>query len=246
MTIRINNIKLPLNHEEKELKEAIEKKLRTPFKRITSWEIIRRSVDARRKDRIIFLYHVEVKISGNEEGIIQKLKDNDVMMAKPPKHRPDFQPGPKEMRERPIIIGAGPSGTFAALELARRGYRPIIIERGRDVEQRNKDILNFWRTGELNIHSNVQFGEGGAGTFSDGKLTTRISDSRIDDVFRELLEAGAPEEIMYDYRPHIGTNILRTVAYNMRQKLISSVEKCVSMQLLPTLLSKKEKSKGSS
>ncbi|MFV9511789.1 NAD(P)/FAD-dependent oxidoreductase [Tepidibacillus sp. LV47] len=217
MAIRISNIKLPLEHTERDLVEAIEKKLRVPLKKIKKYEIVKRSIDARRDVR--FVYQIEATLTIDEKKLVEKLRTQDVQIVKEKKKK-ELIPGDKELLYPPIIIGAGPSGLFAALELAKHGYRPLILERGKDVERRSKDILHFWRTGELNIHSNVQFGEGGAGTFSDGKLTTRIKDSRIDQVFQTFVEAGAPKEILYVHKPHIGTDNLKKIVYNLRQRLI--------------------------
>ncbi|KXG42525.1 NAD(P)/FAD-dependent oxidoreductase [Tepidibacillus infernus] len=220
MAIRINNIKLNIDHSEADLIVAIEKKLRLPFKKVKDFEILKRSLDARKKDKVIFVYQIELKLTVDEKKIVERINHPDVQMAKPKKPVLKLLPGNQGLQYPPIIIGAGPSGLFAALELAKHGYKPIILERGRDVERRNKDILHFWRTGELNTNSNVQFGEGGAGTFSDGKLTTRISDSRIDQVFHIFVEAGAPKEILYEHKPHIGTDNLKKIVYNLRRKLI--------------------------
>ncbi len=220
MTIKITNIKLPIDHDEKTLLEAVEKKLRVPAKNIKKQTIVKRSLDARKKDKIFFVYQLEVNLLTDEVKVVNRINHQDVQMVKPKKRDNLLQIGSSPLQYPPVIIGAGPSGLFAGLELAKHGYKPIILERGRDVERRNKDILEFWRTGELNVHSNVQFGEGGAGTFSDGKLTTRISDSRIDDVFHTFVENGAPEQILYDHKPHIGTDYLKKIVYNLRKKLI--------------------------
>ena len=221
MTIKITNIKLPIDHVEKALIQALEKKLRVPEAKIKDYQIIKRSIDARKKDKVFFVYQLEANLLIDEQKIVKRVNHQDVQMVKPKKRdNIILQTGTKELQYPPIVIGAGPSGLFAALELAKYGYKPIILERGRDVERRNKDILDFWRTGELNVNSNVQFGEGGAGTFSDGKLTTRISDSRIDDVFHTFVENGAPEQILYDHKPHIGTDYLKKIVYNLRKKLI--------------------------
>ncbi|WP_339060580.1 NAD(P)-binding protein [Tepidibacillus marianensis] len=208
MAVRISNIKLPIDHKEQDLTDEIEKKLRTPFKKIKKYEIIKRSIDAR-KGNVLFVYQVEAVLEADEMKLVEKLHSQDVQIAKEIKGQKPLNPGDEELLYPPIVIGAGPAGLFAALELAKHGYKPLILERGKDVDRRNKDILHFWRTGELNIHSNVQFGEGGAGTFSDGKLTTRIKDSRIDQVFQTFVEEGAPKEILYEHKPHIGTDYLK-------------------------------------
>lgn len=220
MSLRINNIKLSIDHSEQDLLDAIEAKLKVPIKKLKKYSIIKRSIDARKKDKVIFVYQIEADLHIDENGLVKKLNNNDVQLAKKTKQKEKLIPGDREITNQPIVIGAGPSGIFAALKLAEYGYKPIVLERGKDVENRYKDILHFWKTGELNVNSNVQFGEGGAGTFSDGKLTTRISDSRIDEVFHEFVKAGAPEEILYEHKPHIGTDNLRKMVYNLRMKLI--------------------------
>jgi len=219
MAVRISNIKLPIDHQEQNIRDAIEKKLRVPFKKIKSYEIVKRSIDAR-KGNVQFVYQIEAILVVDEKKLVERLHTQDVQMVKEIKGQKSLNPGDKELLYPPIVIGAGPAGLFAAVELAKHGYKPLILERGKDVDQRNKDIIHFWRTGELNVHSNVQFGEGGAGTFSDGKLTTRIKDSRIDQVFQTFVEEGAPKEILYEHKPHIGTDYLKKIVYNLRQRLI--------------------------
>lgn len=220
MTIRLNNLKLHLDHTEQDLREAVEKKLRLPIAKVKSYEIVKRSLDARKKNNIIYVYQLEAELHTDEKQLVQKLNDPDVQIVKPKKEKTSILPGDRELEVPPIIIGAGPAGLFAALELAKQGFKPLILERGKDVDRRNKDILHFWKTGELNTNSNVQFGEGGAGTFSDGKLTTRIKDSRIDQVFQTFVEFGAPKEILYEHKPHIGTDYLKKILVRLRQKLI--------------------------
>lgn len=220
MTIRINNLKLHLDHTEQELKEAVEKKLRLPIAKVKSYDIVKRSLDARKKNNIIYVYQLEAELLTDEKQLVKKLSDADVQIVKLKKEKTSILPGDRELEVPPIIIGAGPAGLFAALELAKQGYKPLILERGKDVDRRNKDILHFWKTGELNTNSNVQFGEGGAGTFSDGKLTTRIKDSRIDQVFQTFVEFGAPKEILYEHKPHIGTDYLKKILVRLRQKLM--------------------------
>ncbi len=220
MGLKITNIKLDIDHNETDFIKAIEKKLKLPFKKVKKYEIIKRSIDARKKDKVLFVYQVEVDLTIDEHNFLKKLNSKDVILIKQKKEWRELIPGDQHLQYPPVVVGAGPSGLFAALELAKAGYKPIILERGKDVESRYKDIIHFWRTGELNVNSNVQFGEGGAGTFSDGKLTTRIKDSRIDQVFQTLVEGGAPKEILFEHKPHIGTDKLRKVVYSLRRKLI--------------------------
>ncbi|WP_416173577.1 NAD(P)/FAD-dependent oxidoreductase, partial [Clostridium perfringens] len=136
-----------------------------------------------------------------------------------PHYDADIVFGGKELKNRPVVVGFGPAGIFAALLLAEKGYKPLVIERGEDVDKRTETVDKFWKTGELNTESNVQFGEGGAGAFSDGKLTTRIKDRRCDYVLRGLVRAGAPEDITYVGKPHVGTDILKGVVKNIRERI---------------------------
>ncbi|OPJ61411.1 NAD(P)/FAD-dependent oxidoreductase [Clostridium oryzae] len=217
MSIRINNIKLNLDEDIDEIKHKAAKKLRLSIKDIGNVKILKESLDARRKDNIYFNYAVEVECNDSEK-IVSKLKDKDIMSFEGT-FKENVQPGKVKLNHRPIIIGMGPAGMFAGLVLAEYGYKPIIFERGGQVEERTKSIEHFWSSGELDVNSNVQFGEGGAGTFSDGKLTTRIKDPRCDYVLEEFVKAGAPEEIIYSGKPHIGTDILKIVVKNIREEI---------------------------
>ena len=168
MTIKINNISLTLDEDLEFLKERIAKKLKLSQDNIIKYTILRESLDARKKDNIKFNYSVEVFIE-KEEQIVNSLRDNDVQLYKTA-IREKIIFGNKKLNTRPIVVGMGPAGMFAALELAKNGYRPLVIERGEAIENRTKTVNNFWKSGILNSDSNVQFGEGGAGTFSDGSL----------------------------------------------------------------------------
>ena len=152
---------------------------------------------------------------------IPKTKKNGLEDAPDMRYK-EVPAGDQEMKHRPVIVGFGPCGMFAGLILAKRGYAPIILERGNKVEQRVEDVENFWKNGILNTESNVQFGEGGAGTFSDGKLTTGIKDVRIRKVLNEFVKAGADEDILYKQKPHIGTDVLRSVVKNIREEIIAN------------------------
>lgn len=217
MTIKINNISLGLDEEEQELIAKAAKKLSLSEDKIQSLNILKKSVDARKKDNIRFNYSLEVAAE-NEEAQVDRLRDKDVLLYKADE-REELVFGEKKLTSRPVVVGMGPAGMFAALELARSGYRPLVIERGESVEQRDQSVKTFWEKGILNPESNVQFGEGGAGTFSDGKLTTRIKDCRCDHVLREFVKAGAPAEIVYSGKPHIGTDILKVVVKNIREEI---------------------------
>lgn len=220
MTIKVNNLVLDINEDSlATLKNKVAKKLGIKEENFKSFKIIKESVDARKKDAIKFNYAVEVACD-NEERILNKSKSSDIRPGGE-NYTPDFHEGTKKMNSRPVVVGMGPAGLFAGLLLAERGYNPLVIERGEAVEERTKSINKFWFDRKLNTESNVQYGEGGAGTFSDGKLTTRIKDHRCGYVLEKLVEAGAPEEITYMGKPHIGTDILKDVVRNIREKIKS-------------------------
>ncbi|KZL93232.1 NAD(P)/FAD-dependent oxidoreductase [Clostridium magnum] len=217
MSIRVNNIAMNIEEDMSTLKNKVSKKLKISIEDIKEFKILKESIDARKKDNIKFNYAVEV-ICDNEEKIVKRSNDKDVKLEDAVIE--EFKLGNKKMKHRPIIVGMGPAGMFAGLLMAQKGYRPLIIERGEKVEDRTETVNRFWSTGELNLESNVQFGEGGAGTFSDGKLTTRIKDNRCDFVLEEFVNSGAPSEIIYSGKPHIGTDILKNVVKNIRQRII--------------------------
>ena len=219
MTIRINNIVLGLDDNIEVLKKRVSKKLKISIDEIENFKIIKESLDARNKNNIKFTYAIEVNHK-NEKKIVDRLHDNNVKIDDT-KYDPDVEPGTEELNSRPIVVGLGPAGLFAALMLAEKGYRPLVIERGEDVDKRTETVKRFWDNGELNLESNVQFGEGGAGSFSDGKLTTRIKDKRCDYVLEQLVSAGAPAEIIYEAKPHVGTDILKDVVKNIRKNIIA-------------------------
>ncbi|WP_027625136.1 NAD(P)/FAD-dependent oxidoreductase [Clostridium lundense] len=218
MSIRINNIILDIEEDTSILKEKAAKRLKLPINSIKDFKILKESIDARKKDSIKFNYTVEISCD-NESKVVSKSRDKDVKIEEV-KYNEEFKFGDKELDHRPVIIGMGPAGMFAGLLMAQKGYNPIIIERGESVEHRSKSIDTFWNSRVFNKESNVQFGEGGAGTFSDGKLTTRIKDSRCDFVLEEFVKGGAPEEILYMGKPHIGTDILKEVVKSIRHKII--------------------------
>lgn len=218
--IRIREISLPFDHAPEALAEAAARKLQVATADLGALRLVRRSIDARKKHRILAVYIVDVE-AADEAGVLARLADDPHVERTPEMeyHTPACKVGDG----RPVVVGSGPCGLFAALRLAQTGRRPIVIERGKEVKARVRDVQAFWREGTLNPESNVPFGEGGAGTFSDGKLTTQIKDRhhRVRHILAELVAAGAPEEILYEARPHIGTDHLVRVVRAIREKLIS-------------------------
>lgn len=217
--IRITDYRVPIE-DETSLSRLAAKKLKLPAGAIAGVTIVRKALDARRKGNISFVYSLDVQVNAPEGQVLSRINDSRVALVVEPPPEPVFY-GKGILSERPIVVGFGPAGMLAALVLAQHGYRPLVIERGRDIDRRTADVANFWETGNLDEISNVQFGEGGAGTFSDGKLTTRVNDSRMIQVLDLFIEAGAPQEIRYWYKPHIGTDRLREVVKNIRNKVIS-------------------------
>ncbi|MDD2891644.1 MAG: hypothetical protein PHQ95_01645 [Candidatus Gracilibacteria bacterium] len=219
--LRLEEIKLTLADDESVLADKIVKILSIPKEGILSYKIVKKSIDSRDKQNILFIYSVDVDL---------KDKNVNIFKPNPVKHRAkwveeyvyNIQQVPEDFgRKRPVVVGTGPAGLFAGLALAKAGLKPIIIERGRDVENRIRDVETFMKTGKLDTSSNIQFGEGGAGTFSDGKLYTMINDPRSKYVFEELVEAGAPSEILYTAKAHVGTDKLRVLVKKLREKIIS-------------------------
>lgn len=220
--LRVRQIKIPLEQDNiTSLKKALTHILKIDKNEIQSLNIIKKSLDARRKDNVHYVYEVDVSLE-RETQILRKTKSKDILLA--PDEAYSFEiSGTFPLLERPVIVGSGPAGLFCAYVLAENNYKPIIIERGASVDERVEVIETFWKTGKLNPNTNVQFGEGGAGTFSDGKLNTLVKDhaNRCKKVFDIFVENGAPSEIKYLSHPHIGTDILRTVIKNIRNKIIS-------------------------
>ena len=202
------------------LKKKIIKELRINETELVSFSILRKSVDARKKDQVFYIYNVVIETSVKEALLLKKKYKFQI---EPYKETVYTIPKANKESKDIVIIGAGPAGLFAAYYLALSGHKPILLERGKDVDSRKKDIEEFWETGVLNTKSNVQFGEGGAGTFSDGKLNTLVKDEKGRNrfVLETFVKFGAPEEILYDYKPHIGTDILLRVIKNLREELIN-------------------------
>ncbi|EIC5076973.1 NAD(P)/FAD-dependent oxidoreductase [Vibrio parahaemolyticus] len=220
--IRINEIKLPLDHEEGALLDAITKKLGIPAEKVISFNVFRRGYDARKKTNIHLIYTLDIIVEGDETALLAKFANDPHVRQTPDMEYKFVAKAPENLTERPIVIGFGPCGLFAGLVLAQMGFNPIIVERGKEVRERTKDTFGFWRKRTLNPESNVQFGEGGAGTFSDGKLYSQVKDPNFygRKVMTEFVEAGAPEEILYVSKPHIGTFKLVTMIEKMRATII--------------------------
>lgn len=217
--IRINEIRLELDDSEELLSAKAAKILKINKKYIKRLTIYKKSIDARKKDDIHFSYSVDCEITLDENQIVSKCRSGKVALVKP--YRYEMPENRRVSKFRPVIVGFGPAGMLAGLILAEAGLKPLIFERGRAVDDRQRDVERFWKTRELDEESNVQFGEGGAGTFSDGKLTTGIKSPFIRKVLLELYEAGAPEEILYSAKPHIGTDRLAVVVKNIHKKIES-------------------------
>jgi len=211
--LRINNIKMPINHNDDDLKKAVENMLDINKKEFKSFEITGQAIDARNKNNIIYVYSVDIALINEDKykdlPNVRKMEKSEYIVEKVE----------LKNRKRPVIVGSGPSGLFAALILAEAGLKPIIIEQGKKVEERQKDVYNFFKDGKFNKYSNVQFGEGGAGTFSDGKLTTNTNNFRMQKVYSEFILAGAEKKISYMSKPHVGTDKLIGIMKNIRKKI---------------------------
>ena len=219
--IRIQGIKLAFDHGPDELKEAVLCRLNIPESDLIRFDIVRKSIDARKKNCILFVYSVDVKVRDIASVFSVTREDNAIDRTPDLVYR---SPAPVHWTGgSPVVVGSGPCGLFAALILAQAGLRPILVERGKEVGSRIRDVQNFWRKGELDPESNALFGEGGAGAFSDGKLTTQIRDgkNRIRKVLEEFVRAGAPREILIQARPHIGTDHLVKIVKNLRNSILA-------------------------
>ena len=218
--LRVNDIRVSLR-KEKTLKECVADKLGVRQNALQKVQVLHRAVDARRKNNIGLLYHVTVE-ADLPQSVTRKILSRPGVSEFIPAQPEAPQLGEMPLAERPVIIGAGPAGLVAALELAKYGYRPVVLERGRALHKRVEDVDRFWRTGQFDPASNVQFGMGGAGTFSDGKLTTRVNDPVMADILQAFVKAGAPPEILTEHKPHVGTDKLRA----MVQGLAAEIQRC--------------------
>ena len=220
--LRLTEIKLPIEHDEESLLAAILRRLNIPRKFLLRHAIFKRGVDARRPGPISFIYTIDVEVSDEAKTLKQQKNQRNITPSPDMSYRMVAKATGKENR-RPVVIGTGPCGIFAGLILAQMGFRPIILERGKAVRERTKDTFGLWRNNILNPESNVQFGEGGAGTFSDGKLYSQIKDPKFygRKVIQEFIAAGAPPEILYVSKPHIGTFKLVGIVEHMRATIES-------------------------
>ena len=228
--LRITELRLPLDHSEDALRPAIVARLGVRDAELKSFNVFKRSYDARKKTAIVLIYTIDCELAVDESAVLARFaNDAHVRVAPDTNYRfvgraaDGFFEGASHSRQRPVVVGFGPCGLFAALILAQMGLRPIVLERGKQVRERTKDTWGLWRQGKLDPESNVQFGEGGAGTFSDGKLWSQISDPRhlTRKVLAEFVKAGAPEEILFVAKPHIGTFRLVSMIEKMRADIVA-------------------------
>ena len=217
--IRIRDIALPPEHNVHQLNYEAAQLLKVSVSKIRQVKILRRSVDARKKPDVKIIYTIEVAVEGNEGKILRNSGCKRASMAKANYYKPPKQK--LESEKRPVVVGFGPAGMFAALILSMAGLRPIVLERGDDAQTRHEKVEKFFETGILDTRSNVQFGEGGAGTFSDGKLNTGVNNPRIGWILDQFVKFGARENILYDAKPHVGTDVLLNVVQNLRKRIIT-------------------------
>lgn len=216
--IRIRDITMPPEHDPNQLLFEAARALKISGSRIRKLRIVRRSIDARKKPDVRIIYTVDVAVEGSENKILRSSGCKKAAVAPTSYYKPPKTSA--SCKKRPVVVGFGPAGMFAALILAQVGLNPLVLERGADAQTRHEKVQHFFKTGELDETTNVQFGEGGAGTFSDGKLNTGVNNPRIGWILEQFVKAGAREDILYDAKPHVGTDVLLTVVQNLRQRII--------------------------
>ena len=218
--LRLTNVQLDLNHQPEELQQAVLDILQISEDQLIDFTMFKRGYDARQKSKITLIYTLDVDTTINEE-LLEQHANNQLVRQSPDTSYKFVAQAPEELPQRPVVVGLGPCGLFVGLLLAQMGFKPIILERGKEVRERTKDTFGFWRKKVLNTESNVQFGEGGAGTFSDGKLYSQVKDPKhySRKVLHEFVDAGAPDEILYVSKPHIGTFKLVTMVEKMRARI---------------------------
>ena len=213
--IRIRDIILPPEHDQSALLYCAAQALQTKASEIADLEIFRRSLDARKKPQLFWVYTVDVTLRSSEKQAMRRIRNKKITLE-----QPYYYKIPKcSAAQRPVVVGFGPAGMFAALVLANAGLKPIVLERGEAAPQRKAKVETFWNGGTLDPESNVQFGEGGAGTFSDGKLNTGVKNERIRWILSQLVRFGAAEDILYDAKPHVGTDVLYEVVQRLRERI---------------------------
>lgn len=219
MPIAVRGLTLGLDEPEELLLDRAAARLRVPVTDIQAWGVVRRSLDARNKHRIAFTYNIELTLTGptkREKHVLHRLRRPDVSWLEP-ETVPDPEPGSEPMPGRPVVVGFGPAGMFAALMLARLGYRPLVVDRGQDVSTRHRNIMvDFYRSRQFNPESNLLYGEGGAGAYSDGKLYTRVKDPRVQTVLETFFHHGAKPDILIDGKPHVGSDKLPGICRRIR------------------------------
>lgn len=218
--LRLTDIRLPLNHLDDAIEQAILQKLEINKSELVDFTVFKRGYDARKKNNILLIYTLDIN-STKDEMLLELFKKDAQVKLTPDMEYKFVAQAPETLKQRPVVIGMGPCGLFVGLVLAQMGFKPIVLERGKEVRERTKDTFGFWRKKILNTESNVQFGEGGAGTFSDGKLYSQVKDPKhySRKVLHEFVDAGAPEEILFVSKPHIGTFKLVTMVEKMRAKI---------------------------